>query len=62
MVPGDGCPDPTAMHFFKGDLFRFFMVGFVLGALGLAMTMGAEAEEAGLGMVPHAVAAPVSGQ
>lgn len=49
------------MHFFKGDLFRFFMVGFALGALGLTLTMGGAADEAGLGMVSHAVAAPVSG-
>ncbi|HEY6870849.1 MAG TPA: hypothetical protein VI199_13935 [Novosphingobium sp.] len=48
------------MHFFKGDLFRFFMVGFALGALGLALTMGGEADADGLGMVPHALAAPVS--
>ena len=50
------------MHFFKGDLFRCFMVGFALGALGLALTMGGEGDEAGLGMVSHAVAAPVSGR
>lgn len=49
------------MRIFKGDLFRCFMVGFALGALGLALTMGSgEADGTGLGMVPQAIAAPVS--
>ena len=62
--PGDAegaaVPGSTAMHVFKGELFQFFAVGFVLGVVGLVLAMGSSADEAGLAMVPHAVAAPVA--
>ena len=46
------------MGLFKADLFRSFVVGFALGAIGLAMALGGGAGDSAGGMVSPAVAAP----
>lgn len=46
------------MGLFKADLFRSFVVGFALGAIGLAMTLGDGSGEHTGGMVSPAIAAP----
>ncbi|MDE2619170.1 MAG: hypothetical protein KGL54_03295 [Sphingomonadales bacterium] len=46
------------MGLFKTDLIRSFAIGFVLGAIGLAVVMGGGTDDVGGAVVPHAVAAP----
>ena len=48
------------MSFLKSGLFRFFTVGFALGAVAVFATFGIGPDRVGPGdMVPTAVAAPV---
>lgn len=47
------------MGLFKADLFRSFVVGFALGAIGLAVTLDNGSGDGAASMVSPAVAAPV---
>lgn len=48
------------MGLFKPDLYRAFGIGFVLGAVALVATMGAEGRfQLSDQVIPAAVAAPV---